>query len=45
MQKIFINQKPHLALFAIKKIEVGQELRYDYGVKDLHWRKKKGNWV
>ena len=30
----------HLCVFAIKTIEPGSELRYDYGMKDLLWRKK-----
>ena len=30
---------PHLALFATKPIQIGEEIRYDYGAKDL-WRRK-----
>jgi len=30
---------PHVCLFARKHIEEGEELRYDYGVADLPWRK------
>lgn len=29
-----------LCVFANKTIEIGSELRYDYGMKDLPWRKK-----
>jgi len=26
----------------LREISVGEELRYDYGVKDLPWRNKRG---
>lgn len=29
----------YLALYARRDIMMGEELRYDYGVKDLPWRK------
>ncbi|XP_055999196.1 uncharacterized protein LOC125672892 isoform X3 [Ostrea edulis] len=32
--------RPHLALFAMRKIAAGEEVRYDYGVPNLPWRKK-----
>nr|XP_034299375.1 uncharacterized protein LOC105334630 isoform X2 [Crassostrea gigas] len=32
--------KPYLALFADREIEIGEEIRYDYGVPDLPWRKQ-----
>ena len=35
--------RPHLAIYAKKDINCGDELRYDYGVKDLPWRKTQGN--
>ncbi len=40
--------KPHLAIYAKKQfmlrdITCGEELRYDYGVKHLHWGKTQGN--
>jgi hypothetical protein len=38
-----INGQPHLAIYAKRDINMGEELRYDYGVKDLPWRKSKGN--
>lgn len=41
MRLIEINKEPHLALFASKNIQMGEELRYDYGVPDLAWRKAK----
>lgn len=31
---------PRLALFAIRQISEGEEVRYDYGVPNLSWRKK-----
>ena len=36
------EKKPHLCLFAIEDIEVGEELRYNYGEdkKLLWWRAK-----
>lgn len=34
--------KTYLALYALRDIAIGEELRYDYGVKDLPWRKLKG---
>ncbi len=42
MKKIMINGHPRLALFAKEDINPGEELRYDYGIKDLPWRKFKG---
>ena len=42
MKKIIIEDYPHLVLYAKEDIKPGQELRYDYGVKDLPWRKSKG---
>jgi len=35
---------PHIVLFAAKELEVGEELRYDYGGGDLPWRIN-SNWV
>ncbi|XP_069121058.1 myosin heavy chain, skeletal muscle-like isoform X4 [Argopecten irradians] len=39
-QEVF-DERPHLCLYAKKDLAVGDELRYDYGVSDLPWRKKK----
>ncbi|KAJ8306755.1 hypothetical protein KUTeg_015692, partial [Tegillarca granosa] len=36
MKKVRIDNKPYLCLFAIRNIEVGEELLYNYGV-DLPW--------
>jgi SET domain-containing protein len=43
MRKIVIQGQPRLILSAKRNIKKGEELRYDYGVKDLPWRKQKGN--
>lgn len=40
MKKVMVYSLPHLCLFALRDIVSGTELRYDYGVKDLPWRKK-----
>lgn len=40
MKKVAINGKIYLCLFAIRDIDIGTELRYDYGVPDLPWRTK-----
>lgn len=37
---VVVDQLPHLCLFALRDIEIGEELRYDYGIDDLPWRKK-----
>jgi len=33
------ENNPHLCIFASNDILMGDELRYDYGVADLPWRK------
>ncbi|XP_030829920.1 uncharacterized protein LOC115919806 isoform X2 [Strongylocentrotus purpuratus] len=39
MKKIILHDSsPHLCLFACDDIQVGEEIRYDYGTKDLPWR-------
>jgi hypothetical protein len=43
MKKITDENKPALALFALRNLKIGEELRYDYGLLDLPWRKNKGN--
>ena len=40
MQKVVIDAKPYLCLFALKDIEEGEELRYNYNAPNLSWRKK-----
>ena len=42
MRKIKGENKVYLALYALRNIEKGEELRYDYGVKGLPWRQLKG---
>lgn len=37
---VFVNRLPHLCMFASRSIECGEELRFDYGIADLPWRKK-----
>jgi SET domain-containing protein len=40
MRKLVVNNRPHLALFATRDINPGEELQYDYG-DDEHnvwWR-------
>ena len=36
---VVVDDKPRLCIFATKEIRKGQELRYDYGVPSLPWRK------
>lgn len=40
MKKAQGNHGPSLWLYALQDLEVGTELRYDYGVPDLPWRQK-----
>ncbi|XP_078142365.1 uncharacterized protein LOC144542988 [Centroberyx gerrardi] len=40
MKKIIVNNKPHLCLFAMKKIEIGSEIEYNYGDSKWPWRSK-----
>ncbi|XP_052097931.1 N-lysine methyltransferase KMT5A-like [Mytilus californianus] len=42
MKKIVVDRSPHLVLFAIRDINSGDEVRYDYGdaSRNLPWRKK-----
>jgi hypothetical protein len=41
------DSEPKMANCAIKvsmeELNIGEELRYDYGVKDLPWRNRTGN--
>lgn len=40
VKKIIVDNKPHLCLFAIKKIETGSEIDYSYGDSKWPWRRK-----
>ena len=40
MKLVSTKDTPTLCLFAIQDIQPNTELRYDYGVNDLPWRKK-----
>ncbi|XP_056592195.1 uncharacterized protein LOC130420671 isoform X4 [Triplophysa dalaica] len=43
MRKILdVDGKPHLCLFAIKDIDAGEEILYDYGGHNLPWRSRHG---
>ena len=35
-----VDGEPHVAIFAKRDIEKGEEIRYDYGVPTLPWRQK-----
>ena len=35
-----LGDVPHVCLFATRNVGIGEELRYDYGVTNLPWRKK-----
>ena len=45
MRKVKEGSETYLVLYALRDIKIGEELRYDYGVKDLSWRKIKGNCI
>ena len=40
MRKIILDNNTYLCLFAAEEIEKGTEIRYDYGIDDLSWRKE-----
>ena len=40
MKKVTVNNRPHLCLFAVRNIEVGTELDYNYGDSKWPWRQK-----
>lgn len=41
MKIVVVERCPRLCLFAIRDIQVGEEIRYDYGVPNLPWRMKR----
>lgn len=40
MKILEVDGVPHLVQYASRKICKGEEIRYDYGEKNLPWRKK-----
>ncbi|KAJ8049629.1 Histone-lysine N-methyltransferase PR-Set7 [Holothuria leucospilota] len=40
MKIVILDNIPHLCLFALQHISPGEEIRFDYGVPNLPWRKK-----
>ena len=42
MKKVIVNNQPKLCLFALKEIDEGTEIRYDYSGPSsvLPWRKE-----
>lgn len=40
MRTITVNGEPHLCLFAIKDIKLGEETTYNYSDSDWPWRVK-----
>uniref|UniRef100_A0AAV2LJF3 SET domain-containing protein n=1 Tax=Knipowitschia caucasica TaxID=637954 RepID=A0AAV2LJF3_KNICA len=40
MKLIVLKDKPHLFLFALREINQGEEITYDYGGSDCPWRKE-----
>ncbi|XP_060598400.1 uncharacterized protein LOC132752133 isoform X2 [Ruditapes philippinarum] len=40
MKTLEFNKRPYLCLFAVKDIPQGEELLYDYGIKDIPWERK-----
>lgn len=37
---VTVDNIPHLCIFALRDVNNGEELRYDYGVSNLPWRRK-----
>lgn len=42
MKKVVHKGKPHLCLFAVKKISPGEEITYNYGDSSYSWRSAVG---
>ncbi|KAE8299512.1 hypothetical protein D5F01_LYC01914 [Larimichthys crocea] len=40
MKRIITEAKPHLCLFALRDIQPGEEITYNYGGNDWPWRKQ-----
>ena len=45
MKKIIYQNEVHWCVFAKKNISKNEEIRYDYGVKDLPWRESGNNLI
>lgn len=45
MRNIKAETKTYLTLYVLRDIAIGEELGYDYGVKDLPWRNPKGTCI
>eukprot|EP00057_Strongylocentrotus_purpuratus_P015041 XP_011669515.1 PREDICTED: uncharacterized protein LOC100890715 isoform X2 [Strongylocentrotus purpuratus] len=43
VKKVVRDTTVHLCLFALEDVKAGEELRYNYGVDDLPWRKQVHN--
>ena len=39
VEKLVINSRPHLCVFALKPIRIGEEIQYDYNDDEAWWRK------
>ncbi|CAB1435868.1 unnamed protein product [Pleuronectes platessa] len=44
IKKVIVHDKPRLCLFAVKLIEAGTEINYNYGNSKWPWREKMTNW-
>ncbi|KAL3855109.1 hypothetical protein ACJMK2_014338 [Sinanodonta woodiana] len=40
MEVVSLNNIPYFCLFALREIKAGEEILYDYGEKNMHWRKE-----
>ena len=45
MRTMSFENQPRLCLFATQDIAAGMEIRFDYGVKSLWWRKTNKEWA
>ena len=43
IKKTMKDDTPYLCMFALKDIPAHTEIVYDYGIKDLPWRKVRSN--
>lgn len=40
IRTVEVNKRPHLCLFAVRDIQEGKEITYNYGDSDWPWRAK-----